>query len=225
MPKGAWNRDAGRAGEETREALVSAALRLFGTKGFEATSTRELAAAANANIASIAYHFGGKEGLRMACAETVVDRLGRVIGEVVIRSDAAGDPDRALDIIETAIRAATDFLLGEAQARDIAAFVLGEVSRAGPVFERLYVEIFLPIHTKLCELLGLATGRDPEDELIRIGVFTFIGQLLYFRLGHLIVARRMEWNMTGPEEIATIRQVIVGNIHAFVATNKTGAES
>ena len=55
--------------QQTRAALIAAGLRLFGEKGFDATSTRDIAAAANTNIASIAYHFGGKEGLRLACAQ------------------------------------------------------------------------------------------------------------------------------------------------------------
>ena len=43
----------------TRLALIRAALTLFGSKGFDGTSTRDIAALANANIGSIAYHFGG----------------------------------------------------------------------------------------------------------------------------------------------------------------------
>ena len=56
-------------GESTRDKLIAAGLHLFGRKGFAATSTREIAARAGTNVASIAYHFGGKDGLRMACAE------------------------------------------------------------------------------------------------------------------------------------------------------------
>ena len=51
------------AADATRLALVMAALKLFGRQGFDGTSTREIATAANANIGSIAYHFGGKDGL------------------------------------------------------------------------------------------------------------------------------------------------------------------
>jgi AcrR family transcriptional regulator len=40
--------------EQTRTALVHAALKLFGRQGFDGTSTREIAAEAKANIGSIA---------------------------------------------------------------------------------------------------------------------------------------------------------------------------
>ena len=47
----------------TRERLLAAALTLFAQKGFAASSTRELAAAADCNISMIAHYFGSKEGL------------------------------------------------------------------------------------------------------------------------------------------------------------------
>jgi AcrR family transcriptional regulator len=53
-------------GVEARARLLTVALRLFAEKGFSKTSTREIAAAADANIASISYYFGDKAGLYRA---------------------------------------------------------------------------------------------------------------------------------------------------------------
>lgn len=53
-------------GIEARARLLLAALRLFAEKGFAKTSTREIALAAGANIASISYYFGDKAGLYRA---------------------------------------------------------------------------------------------------------------------------------------------------------------
>ncbi|MBF9647544.1 TetR family transcriptional regulator, partial [Streptococcus pseudopneumoniae] len=50
-------------GEQSRERLLRVALALFAQKGFEKTSTREIAEAAHTNIASISYYFGDKAGL------------------------------------------------------------------------------------------------------------------------------------------------------------------
>ncbi len=52
-----------RPAEATRADLVEAAVEVFAAKGFEGASVREIARAANANLAAISYHFGGKEGL------------------------------------------------------------------------------------------------------------------------------------------------------------------
>jgi AcrR family transcriptional regulator len=50
-------------GEQSRERLVRAALRLFARQGYSKTSTREIAEAAEANVAAISYYFGDKAGL------------------------------------------------------------------------------------------------------------------------------------------------------------------
>ena len=69
----------------TRADLIAAGLHLFGRDGFAATSTRALAAQAGTNVASIAYHFGGKEGLRLACADEVLRRIAMVAGPAMPR--------------------------------------------------------------------------------------------------------------------------------------------
>lgn len=53
-------------GEQSRERLVHAGLRLFAQQGFAKTSTREIAEAAGTNVAAISYYFGDKAGLYRA---------------------------------------------------------------------------------------------------------------------------------------------------------------
>lgn len=53
-------------GEASRARLMLAGLRLFAEQGYARTSTRELAQAAEVNIAAIRYYFGDKAGLYRA---------------------------------------------------------------------------------------------------------------------------------------------------------------
>lgn len=48
---------------DTREQILDAAWNLFAEKGFEDVSVRDVTTAAGVNLASVSYHFGGKEGL------------------------------------------------------------------------------------------------------------------------------------------------------------------
>lgn len=48
---------------DTRELLLNAAWDLFAEKGFEDVSVRDVTNAAGVNLASVSYHFGGKDGL------------------------------------------------------------------------------------------------------------------------------------------------------------------
>jgi len=56
-----------------REKLLAGAVRCLREKGYARTTARDLVAASGANLASIGYHFGGKEQLlNAAVAETTV---------------------------------------------------------------------------------------------------------------------------------------------------------
>ena len=48
---------------ETRQALLSATRRCIGRRGLAATTSREITAEADANLAAITYHFGSKDDL------------------------------------------------------------------------------------------------------------------------------------------------------------------
>ncbi len=58
-------------GEQSRERLRVAAMRLFAEQGYARTSTREIAQAAGANVAAISYYFGDKAGLYRAAFDAM----------------------------------------------------------------------------------------------------------------------------------------------------------
>jgi AcrR family transcriptional regulator len=65
---------------ETKQALLDAAKRLVGERGYAGTSVRDLAAASGTNIAAVNYHFGTREKLLNQAVleqfEEWVDRVG-----------------------------------------------------------------------------------------------------------------------------------------------------
>ena len=56
-------------GDETRRRIIDAAVEVFGERGFEAASTREIAARAGVNAPALQYYFENKEGVYRACVE------------------------------------------------------------------------------------------------------------------------------------------------------------
>lgn len=206
--------------QQTREALIAAGLKLFGSKGFEATSTRDIAAEAGANIASIAYHFGGKDGLRIACAESIVERLRQATGSAALASEAGFDEETAVGILENLLAMIVGFLVVRPEARDIAAFMVREITGAGPAVDIIYDEFVEPIHKALCHLWAAATGGEADSEETRIAVFAFVGQFIYFRIGQPLVLRRLDWENVGPREAEEIVRVLKTNLRAQVKAYK-----
>lgn len=214
---------ASRAGgDRTRAALVDAGLRIFGEKGFAAASTREIAAAAKANIGSIAYHFGGKAGLRDACAERIVEAMRAVAGPVL----EASPPVRSAAAAEAALGAILErmvgFLIVRQDAGPIAQFVLRELSQPTSALDIVYAGVFEPVHRRLCELWALAAGDEAGSERTMLAVFTMIGQVVYFRIGREAVKRRLGWPDIGRDHADAILAVVRANLAAALASRREG---
>ena len=76
---------------QTREALLDAALEIFGRDGFHAASTRAIAEEAGVNQALIAYHFGGKVGLYLAVFESIAESMEQHVGPLLAATRAEID--------------------------------------------------------------------------------------------------------------------------------------
>ncbi len=96
--------------ETTRSALIEAAEQLFGTKGIDRVSTREiLDAAGQKNQSALQYHFGDRSGLIVAVfdarmQEIEVDRMLLVEKLPPIGEESAGD------IVESLVRPLTNLI-------------------------------------------------------------------------------------------------------------------
>lgn len=73
---------------ETRERILDAAEALFGERGFDAVSLRDITGQAEANVAAVNYHFGSKDKL----IDAVVERhVGPINEERIRRLREAGE--------------------------------------------------------------------------------------------------------------------------------------
>jgi TetR/AcrR family transcriptional regulator, regulator of cefoperazone and chloramphenicol sensitivity len=211
--------------EQTRAALVLAALKLFGRQGFDGTSTREIAAEANANIGSIAYHFGGKEGLRAAAADHIVETIQAIAGQAIgpAQAPAPSTPEAARAQLFAALERMVGFIVASPEAGEIVQFVLRELSHPTAALDRIYAGVFEPTHRRLCQIWEQATGEPAESEATRLTVFTLIGQVIYFRIGREAVLRRMGWREIGTIEAGKVVAAVTGNLGAILAARSPAA--
>jgi TetR/AcrR family transcriptional regulator, regulator of cefoperazone and chloramphenicol sensitivity len=202
--------------EVTRIALIEAAIRLFGERGYDAVSTREIADLAAANIGSIAYHFGGKPGLRLTCAQHVIGNISATVGSAFLKPLPPLKPEEALDMIERMMKVFCNFWLVNPNSQTFVNFILRELLVKGEVSELFYCTWMKPMHKRFCELFGIATGRDPESHEVKIAVFSFIGQVFHFRVGQPLIMRRLDWDELGDKEADHVVEGLVKNTRAIV---------
>jgi TetR/AcrR family transcriptional regulator, regulator of cefoperazone and chloramphenicol sensitivity len=211
-------------GDITRLALIHAALDQFGAKGFEASSTRAIAAAAGANLGSIAYHFGGKPGLRLACADHVVETIRAFIAPTLASAGPAPlTPAEARALLERVLAAFVAFMVVRPQAQSIARFVVREMFEPTEAFERVYAEAFAPMHERFCAVWAAATGAPADAPATKLATLAMLGQILYFRVARRVALRRLGWSDIGPREGEAIRAMLITHLHAALAAARKGA--
>ena len=204
----------------TRTALIGAGLTLFGARGFDSVSTRELADFANANIGSISYHFGGKSGLHEACIEHVIRTMSGLAAPVLENPMPVVSPAVAEFILEQLIGSFANFMVHNEASEIIVTFVLHEVMKPGAALDQVYLNVLEPAHRRICQVFAAATGLDPELEAVKIAVFSMMGMVAYFRIGRPMVLKRLGWRDLGREEAQIITDVLKTNLKGLILAHR-----
>lgn len=172
--------------------LVEAGIEQFAQHGFEGASTRDIAAATGTAMSSITYHFGGKQGLYLACADYIAYQIGAVhaAGMAQIRARPPKQPEQAreamLDLLENFAR-----LMLAPQSETWSQFIVREQQRPTEAFERLYHGIMSPVLEAVLGLLKIARPS-LDDTGRRTLVMNIVGMALILRLGRACVSRLMQ---------------------------------
>jgi len=166
------------ATEEARQRLLHAGLRLFAQQGFAQTTTRELAEAAQVNVAAISYYFGDKAGLYRAafteCSAPVDEEIARYAGpeltlEAALHGFYAG-------FVEPLRR-------GE-DARLFMKLYFREMLEPTGVWQETIEKDFQPQHAALLALLARHLGLPgPDRDLQRLAI-CLAGLGVHLHVGH-----------------------------------------
>jgi TetR/AcrR family transcriptional regulator, regulator of cefoperazone and chloramphenicol sensitivity len=206
--------DAGYArGEETRRRIIEVALRLFGERGYEGASTRDIAAAAGVNAPALQYYFDNKEGVYRACAEDIAEGWTAQLQPVVVRAqatmdDAAASPDQVFEAFAQLLSGLADYQLLPDDAEHRRLFVLHEQVGQGPgiLFELLDRGLRSRVGDLAGQLVARYCGKDANDAVLRMRIMMMFGQVMVFSLGRRTLVSKLGWERMGPAEIALIKQ-------------------
>ncbi|HZW59021.1 MAG TPA: CerR family C-terminal domain-containing protein [Woeseiaceae bacterium] len=213
-------------GDATREALLAAAIDIFGRDGFHAASTRAIADAAGVNQALIGYHFRNKPGLYRAALQQIADsikaRLGPRVADVErqLGTPGARTARAARQVNLKLILRLTDALVGVLMADESAAWarlILREQQDPSAAFDTLYEGVMGRLLEAVTTLVLRLRGRGARQADARLTAVTIVGQALVFRAGRAAVLRQLGWRQTGPREIRRAQASIRRNVTAMLA--------
>ena len=191
-------------------ALVRAAVEVFGESGLEAATTRDIAQRAQQNIASIAYYFGGKEGLYLAVAEHIVEVILARIGPVMDEAEAylrqgRKQHGRCLELIIRLL----ELSISTNQAMiPMTGIIVREQTHPTRAFSILYEGCLERLQRLGAELIRAYLAQEaPLDQCI-VRFHAMLGEALAFRFARETIMRRAGWKQVGEAEETRIRRVV-----------------
>jgi len=204
-----------------QDRLIETAIDCFGRRGFDGASTRDIARASGTAMSSITYHFGGKEGLYLACAEHIAAKISeRHAAALELTADAS-----AIDR-ETAIERCLAIIDGFAQtmlhpdSENWARFIVREQQAPTEAFERLYLGAMKNLMEGVAALLHVVRPALPERERRALMMLIF-GQALVLRAGRASVCKALGTEELGEAEAALLRAQIRTNTIAILSGGTT----
>jgi AcrR family transcriptional regulator len=140
-----------------RDQLLEGALLCLQTKGYARTTARDIAAASGANLASIGYHFGSKEGLLNAAVARTCEDWTEAIGKAAFSAPDASPLER--------IARSWEEMIGsfESQRPLLVAFVeaMAQAERSDELRAQM-AELYRKLRDAVGEMVRTSLGDDAE---------------------------------------------------------------
>ena len=217
--------DGGYArGDETRGRIISAAIEVFGMHGFGGASTRMLAESASVTLPALHYYFDSKEGVYLACAEHIAERLDERFRALTDRTadtlrEATLPRTRLLDMLLTLVDGFADFFLGAHELEKWVMFIIREQAQPTKAFDIIFERVMRRTFNTLATLVSRLLERPASDMEVRIRTFTLIGQLVFFRTAREAALRLTGWRDFDGERLKFVKRVLRAQIAAAFATD------
>lgn len=201
-------------GEETRARIIEAAVTVFGERGYEGASTRDIAAAAGVNPPAIQYYFDGKEGVYLQCVEQLIEFLWQQMGTPVEAAEKALlDPDvddrqlieATLGILGAVISMIEDKAVVWREFLDRHQEGLRLESAAALFEAKFKVRVGGVIRVLIARLAGL----EVQDERAIIHSMALFTQGLAFRAQRSKLLTALKWSAINEKEMQLVRDVVL----------------
>jgi AcrR family transcriptional regulator len=209
LPIAELGQDLGR-GAHARQALVSAAVEVFGESGLEAATTREIAQRARQNIAAIAYYFGGKEGLYRAVSEHIVQvilaRIGPLMDEVEgFLAQRKPAPRRCMAYLQKLLELS---IATNQSMVPLTGIIVREQIHPTRAFAILYEGCLERVQRLGAALIRAYVGERAAERECIVRFHALLGEALAFRFARETILRRAGWQHVGAGEESIIRAVV-----------------
>ena len=209
-------------GEETRARIVGTALRLFGDRGYDGVSTREIAHEAGVNPPALQYYFDSKEGLYRACAEHVADRALAAIEPMLSRAErllAEKAPESALVEAYCAVAESMIELMFSPEGASWSGFLGAEQAGFGPgtAFPILRERFADRLDRVFSEIVARLSGASAESMDARLRVAAINGQYMVFLSKRPLAVAILRTDALTPDQARTVKSIVIDQTRTLLS--------
>jgi AcrR family transcriptional regulator len=202
-----------KAGKDTSALLIESGIALFGARGYDGVTTRELAHGARTNISSIKYHFGGKEALYRAVLEEIIHEITELVGPLLLAlrngvAEANGNRDVLRQLARQFAQNWCRAALGDPRTQKRIPPIVREVIQPSRHFTVIYNGFFRALYDVLGELLAAAHGQATVDEELQIRTHIIMNVVWGFIFTESIFWHQMGWKGYNRNRIEAIVPVL-----------------
>lgn len=162
-------------GAQTRQQLLEVAGRVFAERGYVYATSKEICELANANIAAVNYHFGGKDGLYSAVLEEAHARLVSIDIVTEITQSKLSEADKLRSLLRN--------IIGRVVDRDAGTWELRVLSREfmapTPLMDGMMRNQVAPKAKLVTGMLGDILGVPATHPAVSRSMVNIIGPCLF----------------------------------------------
>jgi TetR/AcrR family transcriptional regulator, regulator of cefoperazone and chloramphenicol sensitivity len=191
---------------ETRQRLIEAAGEVFASQGFRNATVREICQRAGANVASVNYHFGDKEGLYLE-----VLRFAHTCAFAKYPPDMGLAPGATpKQRLHAFVRSFLLRVLDTGRPAWHGKLMVREIADPTPALESIVKDGIRPHFAALrgivTDLLGPQLSSDPER--VRFAAWSVVGQCLFYFVGRPVILQLHPGQGYEPDDLERIAKHI-----------------
>jgi AcrR family transcriptional regulator len=172
---------------DTRERLLRSAIQVFAEHGYAGGTIRDICRRAQANLASVHYYFGDKQGLYAA----IFEQVSGLFRQRRARYLPAAAPAEAR--LRVYIQAALEEILGgkgeSGDRADLSAIYLAEMAHPTETLDRIVALHIKPNNDELLTIVADLLQVSPKSLLVTDAAASVSGQILRYFLARPLISR------------------------------------
>lgn len=172
----------------TRERIIEVAGEIFGVEGFKAATIRKIAEAANANVASINYHFRDKDGLYAEVLEEIfASGFKRFPSDMGLSPDSSPEERLKAFIQGMFLRLISSDGWGGISGRG--RLLARELMEPTPAFGWVVEKYIKPHKDILIAILSDLAGDEVEISRLHLCAISVISQCIYYAFATPVIQK------------------------------------